>query len=134
MAEHEHDDLLAGLCAQILDHLAELHRELRGAPLRFETIEASQAGDTVVVGNVVGRIQVISYALVAKAAVDVVWRSGLRPVSGVLGLGAGGAVALAGSRQNPLLETDPGEELVLNLAGAVVVGGHVAYVEAFHRG
>lgn len=135
--DRDHHDVLAGLMAQMLDQLEEIAAELAGAPVRFAPIRARDSGDNTIIGpssgGVVGRLQVVSYVLVAKTAVDVLWKAGGREISGTLGLGATSAVSARGTRREPLLETDPGEELLLNLSAAVTVGGHLAYVEALRR-
>lgn len=133
LVDEQQSDVVAGLLAQMLDELERIAEELAGAPVRFASIRLSAAGDTTLVADVVGRIQVVSYLLVAGNAVDVLWRSGGRPISGVLGLAAGESVHVQGTRREPLLETDPGEELVLNLSAAAMVGGHLTYVEALRR-
>lgn len=69
-----------------------------------------------------------NYLIVAAAAVTATWKSGSTEKSGPIALAANGGVAApGGSPETRWLETAAGEALVLNLGGAVSVGGHVTY-------
>lgn len=96
---------------------------------KFAPIAASSSGDNAIVAAVVGKkIRVLSYVLMANAAVNAKWRSATTDKSGLLYFAAnGGAVA----PHTPIghLETAVNEALNLNLSGAVAVGGHVTYIE-----
>lgn len=97
--------------------------------VKYAKIDCSSSGDNTIVALVAStKIRVVSYVLSASAAVNAKWKSGASTdKSGLIYMDAkGGAQA---SHQDGLLETAAGEALVLNLSGAVAVGGHVAYVE-----
>jgi hypothetical protein len=97
--------------------------------LLHATISASASGDNTVVAAVVGKkIRVNNYLIVAAAAVSATWKSGASTSkSGALPLAANGGVAAPGDEKTRWFETAPGEALVLNLSGAVLVAGHVTY-------
>lgn len=105
----------------------------RGAEIKFAVIAAASSGDNTVVAAVTGkRIHVLSYVIVAAAAVSVKWKSGASvDESGVMALAANGGVVVPAIApgQGEWLVTDPGQALVLNLSGAISVGGHISYFE-----
>jgi hypothetical protein len=131
-----------------IEPLAGLEREARrirlllergGIPpgtMRQASIEpAAVAGDQLIVKvSRRRRIAVISYVLIAVAPVVVRWRSGEQNqpggwLSGPLALGANLPLPVSGAAPfAPVLKTDLGEPLVLNLAGNVQVGGHLVYL------
>jgi hypothetical protein len=92
-------------------------------------IAASGTGDNTVVAAVTGKkIRVTRYELSASAAVNAKWRSGTTDVTGLLYLAAAGATVdsgKSGEQNDFLFETAAGQALVLNLSGAVPVGGFV---------
>ena len=91
-------------------------------------IDESASGDQTIVSGVAGkRIVVHNYLIVAGAAVTVRWKSGATNKSGPIALAANGGVSAPGGIENRWFATGIGEDLVLNLGGAVAVGGHVAY-------
>lgn len=96
---------------------------------KYATISESSSGDNEVVAGVTSKkIRVLSYVVMASAAVNVKWRSNATDKSGLLYCAAnGGAVAPFSPVGH--LETAAGEPLNLNLSGAVAVGGHVTYIE-----
>ncbi|VTS03300.1 hypothetical protein [Tuwongella immobilis] len=97
-------------------------------------ISCSASGDNVVVASPgPGRsIRVLGYVLVAGGSVIVTWKRGSTPLSGGMSLIAGGPVSapiapvMAGGIPAQF-ETAAGEALVLHLASAVAVGGHILY-------
>jgi len=96
------------------------------------TIVASSSGVTSVVGAVTGKkIRVLSFAVSANAAVNVKFQSATTPtdLTGLMYLtdkaGFGASFSPAGH-----FETIAGEQLSINLSGAVAVGGFLTYVEA----
>lgn len=97
---------------------------------KFAAVAASSSGDNTIVAAVTSKkIRVLSYTLMANAAVNAKWQSSVAgDKSGLLYLAANGGVS---SGFCPLghFETVAGEALELNLSGAVAVGGHITYVE-----
>jgi hypothetical protein len=104
----------------------------------FLAINDSANGDTKLVSGQSGRkIRVTSYLLLASAAVTAKFRSGpdsgaTSDLTGPMALGANLPVALPVAPPLPneiagYFETQPGEDLWLNLGGAVQVSGHLSY-------
>jgi hypothetical protein len=95
---------------------------------QYAVISASSSGDNAIVAAVTGkRIRVLSYLLVANAAVNAKWRSATTDVTGLLYLAANGGAACAFEGLG-CFQTAVGEALNLNLSGAVAVGGHCTYL------
>jgi hypothetical protein len=91
-------------------------------------IDESTAGDKTIVAAQSGkRIVVSSYLIVAAGAVTARWKSGSTNKSGPLTIAANGGVSAPGGSDSRWFATGIGEALVLNLGGAIVVGGHVSY-------
>lgn len=97
--------------------------------LGYARIQTTGVGDNNVLPPAMGRLRVVSYTMIAHATVDVVWKSGARPLSGPMQLLAGDTLSVQGSIDEPLLETGPGEKLVLNLSAPVLLNGHLTYFE-----
>ena len=96
---------------------------------KFAAITASASGATVVVASVASKkIRIISYVVVANAAVNVKFQSNASDKTGLLYLAANGGVSGAYAPTGHF-ETASGEALNINLSAAVAVGGHVTYVE-----
>lgn len=97
---------------------------------KFGIISESSSGNNEVVAAVpTKKIRVLSYVLIANAAVNAKWRSAdSADKSGLFYLAANTG---ASSGYSPVghFETAAGEALNLNLSGAVAVGGHVTYIE-----
>lgn len=94
----------------------------------YATIVASSSGATALVAAVSGkRIRVLSYAIVANAAVNVKFQSASTDLTGLLYLAANGGAAVAFEGMG-CFQTAVGEALNINLSGAVAVGGHLTYV------
>jgi hypothetical protein len=96
----------------------------------FATVVASASGATSIVSAVASkRIRVLAVQLVANAAVNVKWQSHTTPtdLTGLAYLAANGGYVLP---FNPVgwFQTNSGEQLDINLSGAVAVGGCVVYV------
>jgi hypothetical protein len=91
-------------------------------------INASSSGNNTIVASVAGRrIVVTKYKIVAAGAVTVTFESsGGTVLDGPCAYAANGGVCEPDS-ENGHFSTLPGEALVLNLSGAVQVGGHVKY-------
>ena len=101
-----------------------------GTQRQYRVINASTAGDTLVVPAVSGkRIRVLAYVLVSSGMVTVRWRSGsgsgTMDLTGGMQLVTGGGVAA--EYWGGLFETGVGEGLWLNLSSSVSVGGHITY-------
>lgn len=97
-------------------------------PVSSAVVNASSSGDNTIVAGVAGsRIVVLSFLLVAAAAVAVTWESGGGTVlSGPKAFGANGGACPAVD-EGGMFATVAGEALVLNLSGAFQVGGYVKY-------
>jgi len=100
-------------------------------------IDAGLSGDNLIVQAAPGlKIRVLSYVLVAAAAVVVQWQSGItgqnsfrRPLSGAMSLPANGALPSPSAGPDGwLFETDPHQDLILNLGAAQNVRGHLTFV------
>lgn len=95
-------------------------------------ISASSSGVNALISAVTGKkIRVLSLVLMANAAVNVKFQSHTTPtdLTGLFYLAANGGFSVGFS---PLghFETVAGEQLDINLSGAVAVGGCLTYVEA----
>jgi hypothetical protein len=97
---------------------------------------AAASGDLTLVAAVGGKkISVTSYVLVVAGAVNVYWRDGAggTALSGSMQFALGGQGASVSGLPNPvtgslaLISTSQGNALVLNISGAVQVGGHLTY-------
>lgn len=100
----------------------------QGKELKFAAISATASGDTVVVAADTNRkIKVVSYVLVAAAAVSVKFKNGSTDVTGAMPLGVNGGVAATGQPSSHLLETAANTALNINLSGATTVAGHISY-------
>ncbi len=96
---------------------------------KFAAITASASGATSVVALVAAKkIRVISYVVVANAAVNVKFQSNSTDKTGLLYLSANGGVSGAYAPTGHF-ETASGEALNINLSAAVAVGGHLTYIE-----
>lgn len=96
-------------------------------------IAASSSGDNTVVAAVAGKkIAVEGYEVSASAAVNVKWKDGSTDKTGLLYLAAAGASTDADATdvehdEDELWTGTTNTALVLNLSGAVAVGGFVRY-------
>lgn len=103
---------------------------IRGYDVKHAAIAAASSGSNALVAAVAGkRIRVLSYTLVAAAAVTVKFQSAANDLTGALPLAANGGVSAAGAAGAPLFETNVAEALNVNLGGAIAVAGHVTYQE-----
>lgn len=111
--------------------IAAFHGEL-GEQVLFAAITASASGATQVVAaatlnGTARKIRVVSYVIVANAAVNVKFQSHTAgDLTGLLYNAANGGVAAPFSPVG-WFETVAGEALDINLSGAVAVGGHLTY-------
>jgi hypothetical protein len=97
---------------------------------QFAVINVSSSGDNTIVALVTSKvIRVLSYVIVADAAVAVKFTSGAAgtALTGAMALSANGGVA---APFNPVghFQTGAGVALILNLSGAFGVRGHVTYI------
>jgi|SRR4051812_26209830 hypothetical protein len=96
-------------------------------------ISASSSGDNTVVAGVTGKsIAVESYEISASAAVNAKWKDGSTDKTGLLYMAAAGSQVDASAAdleagEDELWVGTAGQALVLNLSGAVAVGGLVTY-------
>lgn len=96
---------------------------------KYALISAAGAGDNQVIPAVGGKkLRVLSYDIMAAAAVNVKFRSGTTDKSGTYPFVANQGKVNA---FNPVgwFETDIGDPLNVNLSGAFGVGGTVTYIE-----
>lgn len=104
----------------------------RGLTLTFASIDVASSGDnTLVAADGTKKIKVLSYVIVADAAVTARWKSGAATnLSGAMSLAANGTLVAPASAPaaGHWLETAVNQALVLNLGGAVGVRGHLSYV------
>lgn len=97
---------------------------------KFKTVAASSAGDnTLVAGVALKKIRVLTYMLSVSAAVNAKFQSSTAGDLTGLFYFAANSGATAGFCQVGHFETVAGEDLQLNLSGAVPVGGHLLYIE-----
>jgi hypothetical protein len=102
-----------------------------GKLVQFAAINAVALGDNAIVAAVPGqRIKVLSYVLVADAAVAVAWRSAANPLSGPMPIALNGGIAAppVDPAIGCWLQTAAGEALNLNLGLAAGVRGHMSYL------
>ena len=91
-------------------------------------IIASASGDTTVIAAVSGyRFHIKRLFLVTKAAVDVQFKSGATLITGVMGMGNNGQIDLPEGSDPLLVGTVVNNAFIINLSGAIVVGGLCVY-------
>jgi hypothetical protein len=97
--------------------------------LLFAVIDTNSSGDnTIVAADATRKIKVVSYVMVASAAVAVRWKSGAgTSLSGTMAFAANGGVISPGNTASHLFETAVNTNLVLNLGAAQQVSGHMSY-------
>lgn len=99
------------------------------ADIKHAIIACSSSGDNQIVAAVSGRkIRVLSYLIMASAAVNAKFRSNTTDRTGLKYFDAAGAGIVAGFNPLGWLAAAAGEDLNLNLSGAVAVGGELQYV------
>lgn len=103
----------------------------QGRNLSFASISAATSGNnTLVAAAAAGlKIKVVSYVLVADAAVTATFQSGAAgtALSGAMSLAANGGVSAISQPSSHLFETAAATLLNLSLGGAVGVRGHLSY-------
>ena len=97
----------------------------------FAPIVASASGATTIVTNAfpLRKLRVIAANVIASNAVNVKWQTSTGPVdlTGLAYLTTNGGYILP---YNAIgwFETLPGDNLLINLSGAIPVGGHITYI------
>lgn len=102
----------------------------RGKTISFASISCANAGSNTLVAAVpTKKIKVLSYVLVADAAVTAKFQSNSTDLTGAMSFSANGGAAspVATPGGGWLFETATGQALNLNLGGAVGVRGHLSY-------
>jgi hypothetical protein len=99
--------------------------------LKFLPINATAAGDNIVVPGEAGKIiTVIQFMLSPSASLNVKWLSGAVPLTGPLYLSSNAVVSATGPSSyqslNGLFSTAPGDDLILNVSSPIV-GGSLVY-------
>lgn len=103
--------------------------------VKYAVINASASGDNTVIAAVPGKIlRLLGYSASAAGAVTATWKSGSTAISGPMTLSTGsiefgvfgGGTYMA---EYGIMQTAIGQALILNLGGAVQVGGHLVYRE-----
>ncbi len=103
---------------------------LRAQTVLFATISAASSGaNTIIAADASNKIKVLSYVIVADAAVTVTFKSATTAISGAMSLAANGGVASPVGTPGGgwVMETAVNQALVLTLSSAVGVRGHVSY-------
>ena len=99
----------------------------------YGVINTASSGDTTIVPAIAGmRIRVVGYTAFAAGAVVVTWKSASTALSGPMTIGGSGGLSVAQNQTTEqsefgIIQTAPGEALVLGLSAAVQVGGHINY-------
>lgn len=98
---------------------------------KFAKIAVSSSGANTIIAAVTSKkLRVLSYNIMANAAVNAKWQSHVAPtdLTGLKYMAANGGIC---APFNPVgwFETVAGEALDLNLSGAQAVGGEVVYIE-----
>lgn len=104
----------------------QAHRE----QILYAKIAASTSGNNTLVAGTAGkRVRVLSYKLVAAAAVTIKFQTGAggADLSGPMAFAANGG-SVDGFNEGGWFQTEEGHLLNLNLSDAVSVGGHLSYV------
>lgn len=104
----------------------------QGCSPQYASITSAASGaNTVISGQAGKRIRVLSYVIVASAAVNAKFQSSNLGAtvdkSGLMDFAANGGIS-APYCEVGHLETNIGDSLGLNLSGATAVGGHITYI------
>jgi len=98
--------------------------------IQFVSISVSASGNTELVAAVSGRrMRVLTYTIVVESAVDVRFGSGSSAITGAMTFGVEAEGVSAAWAPGGHFQTVAGEALVINLSAAVVVRGHLSYIE-----
>lgn len=98
---------------------------------KFAAISASSSGDnTIVTGVTSKKIRVLAFRVNGSAAVNWKFQSSTGgDITGLFYCVSGGQGEIGAFSPVGLFQTVAGEDLQLNLSGAVAVGGYVVYIE-----
>lgn len=98
---------------------------------KFAVISASSSGDnTIVTGVASKKIRVLAFRVNGSAAVNWKFQSSTGgDITGLFYCVSGGQGEIGAFSPVGLFQTVAGEDLQLNLSGAVAVGGYVVYIE-----
>lgn len=103
--------------------------------MNYAKVDVSASGDSTVVAAVSGRkIRVLTYVLASDTNTKIKFKSDTTDLTGPMALGAYSNIFNGNTDLTPggligVLETAPGEALVLNSTVAAAVGGHIVYKE-----
>lgn len=100
-----------------------------GTQCRSATVNASSSGDNNIVSGIAGKtIRVLSYLLIAAAPVTVRWESEDGTLlAGPMAMAANTPLVAPPNPEGYFQTVTSGDDLHLNLSGAVAVGGHITY-------
>jgi hypothetical protein len=99
-----------------------------GAGALHASVQVTGSGDNEIVAAVAGKkIRLLSYVLMASAAVNAKWQSNATDITGLKYFVAAGGGIVAPHNPAGWCETVAGEKLDLNLSGAVPIGGEITY-------
>jgi glutamate 5-kinase len=114
---------------EVMGSISEI-RKGSGQVLKTAVVNESASGDRTIVAAVTGKkIVVVAYSLVVAGALTLTWKSGSTALTGPQAMAANGVSNMVSDVGTHLFETASAEALVLNLGGAVQVGGFVTYYE-----
>lgn len=99
--------------------------------VKHAAIAVSSSGDNTIVSAVSGkRIFLLAYNIMSNGIVNAKWKSGASTdLTGLTYMDAAGKGKVCPYNPKAWCKTAAGEALVLNLSGAVAVGGEITYVE-----
>ena len=103
--------------------------------MRFAKIDISASGDSTIVAAVNGlKIRVITYVIASDINTKLKFKSASTDLTGPMSVGAYSNIFNGNTDLMPggligVLETQPGEALILNSTVAAAVGGHIVYKE-----
>ena len=90
------------------------------------SVDTAASGNTVLRTGVASTVyHVINYVLVAGGTVNVKFLSAATTLCGALPFVVNSGASASGTRDAPLFSTAVGEDLILNLSGAVQISGHI---------
>lgn len=103
--------------------------------MKFAKIDISASGDSTIVAAVDGlKIRVITYVVCSDINTKLKFKSASTDLTGPMSVGAYSNIFNGNTDLIPgglvgVLETEPGEALILNSTVTAAVGGHIVYKE-----
>jgi hypothetical protein len=103
--------------------------------MKFVKIDLTASGDAVIATGIEGKkFRVITYLVCSTVNCLVTFKSGSTAITGPMAVGAYSNIFNGNTEMIPfgligVLETNAGEDLVINLSANSVVGGHILYQE-----